>query len=372
MPDATLRPLPSFWRLQLLGWSAFLVAMTFSRVGRFPLSYMLVEKLLLTALGVVASLALRAALRPRVDAGRPMAVLIALCVVASYAIAAVWTAAFNVLAIPITNAMLGREYAIRSIGDLMSGSVYHSFSLVAWGFLYIGIRHYLALLDERERSLRLEASASTARLRALQYQLNPHLFFNTLNAISTLVVERRNDDAALMIARLADFLRLTLRQDHATQVSLADELSFIGQYLDIEQVRFGDRLDVRYDIEEDAYRALVPLLLLQPLVENAIRHGIAPGDGRGTIAIAARRLGPELDLTIENSGPARPPSEGEAARIGLANVRERLAVLYPDRHDVVTRVLPGGGFRVELRLPYVAQVHVRAETPGDAEIAVGR
>ena len=98
MPDSTLRPLPSFWKLQLLGWSAFLVAMSFSRVGRFPLSYMLVEKLLLTVLGVVASLALRAMLRPRVDAGRPMAVLIALCVVASYAIAAVYCAVRAVLA----------------------------------------------------------------------------------------------------------------------------------------------------------------------------------------------------------------------------------------------------------------------------------
>lgn len=241
---ATTRTAPSFWQLQLLGWTGFFVAMAFSRMGRYPLAYMLIEKLLLTLLGVVASLALRAILRPML-AQRSMPAIVATCVLASYLLAMVWTMAFNVAHQPIAVAFLGRSQPLGSVGMLLNGTVYHSFSLVAWGFLYIGLRHHAQLQAERERALRTETMVAEVRLRALQSQLNPHLFFNMLNAISTLVVERRNDDAALMIARLADFLRETLRHDRAAQVALADELAFAGLYLDIEQFRFGDRLEVR-------------------------------------------------------------------------------------------------------------------------------
>jgi hypothetical protein len=268
------RSLPSFWTLQLLGWAGYFVAMAFSRIGRFPLSFMFAEKLLLTLLGVAISLILRAILRRMLADQRSMTTLVVTSVVASYLLAAAWTATANLLTIPIETAFLGRHSNYGSIGTLFGGTVYNSFTLVAWAFLYLGLSYYFALQLERERALRAETMVAEVKLRALQHQLNPHLFFNTLNAISTLIVERRNDDAAVMIARLGDFLRATLRQDLAAQVSLAEELSLAGQYLDIEQVRFGERLRVTYDIEEDAYRALVPLLLLQPLVENATRHGI--------------------------------------------------------------------------------------------------
>lgn len=343
-------PLPSFRTLQLWGWGAFLIAMSFSRVGRYPLPYMIAEKTLLTILGVGISLILHRLLRHLLRVERSVGTLIAACVAASYLLALVWTATFNVLAQPIASAF-GINASVRTLGQLFGGTVYHAFALLAWGVLYIGIRHYAALLDERERAGRAEAAASEARLRALQYQLNPHLLFNTLNAISTLIVERRNDDASQMVARLGDFLRTTLRRDGRPLVTLADELTFVGEYLDIEQLRFGDRLRVTYDVDEDTYAALVPALLLQPLVENAVRHGIAPNEGKGTMALTTRRHGSTLVIGVENS-TARHPGPRDAGGIGLANVRERLAVLYGDRAQLRAGAVDGGAFGVTLVLPY--------------------
>jgi two-component system, LytTR family, sensor kinase len=337
--------LPSFWTLQLLGWSGYYVAMAFSRVGRFPLSYMLAEKALLTTLGILISLVLRALLRRMMASGRELTTLIVSCVVAAYVLAAVWTALANVGSMPIEMAFLGRSGNYLNGSALFGGTVYNSFTLVAWGFLYIGLKHYA-------RAMRAETMVVEARLRALQYQLNPHLFFNTLNAISTLVAERRNDDATKMIARLGDFLRTTLRQDAAAQVPLADELALTTQYLDIEQVRFGDRLRVTVDVDEDAYRGFVPVMLLQPLIENATRHGIARLDAGGTISITGRVVDERLALTIENSGPAE-SGDTERSGIGLANVRERLSVLYGARQSMTTSALAGGGFRVRIEMPFV-------------------
>jgi two-component system LytT family sensor kinase len=361
------RSLPSFWTLQLLGWSGYFVAMAFSRIGRFPLSYMLAEKALLTLLGVAISLALRAILRRMLRDERPMATLIVTCVVASYLLAAVWTATANLLTIPIESAFFGRISNYNSVGALFGGTVYNSFTLVAWAFLYLGLTHYFALQAERERALRAETMVAEVKLRALQHQLNPHLFFNTLNAISTLIAEHRNHDATVMIARLGDFLRATLRLDLAAQVPLAEELSLAGQYLDIEQVRFDERLCVTYDIDEEAYRALVPLLLLQPLVENATRHGIGRLESGGTIAISARVVGHRLELRIENSAPVSAVQIPESG-IGLANVRERLAVLYGDRQELMTSNADGV-FRVDIKLPFTARA---PERPSAATgVAVG-
>ncbi len=215
------------------------------------------------------------------------------------------------------------------MGQLFNGAVYNGFALLAWSVLYFWIRYHDAWLTERERSLRAEALAHQARLEALRYQIQPHFLFNTLNAISTLVVERRSEDASRMIARLSDFLRLTLSAPVSDLTPLKDELDFIGRYLEIEQVRFGSKLRVRVDAALDTLGALVPSLILQPLVENAVRHGVGARESGGSIAIEGRRKGDMLSLAISDDGPGI----GDAIDgVGWSNTRERLTRLYGEAH----------------------------------------
>src|SRR4029079_9430806 len=196
-----------------------------------------------------------------------------------------------------------RPPVFRNVLQVFSGAVYNAFTMLAWSVLYIGIRYYAALQEERERSLRAEAAAHHAQLEALRYQINPHFLFNALNAVSTLVTERRNDEAARMLSRVSDFLRLTLTAPVREEVALADEIDYVRQYLEIEHVRFGDRLRTEIDVMPDACDAAVPAFVLQPLIENAVRHAIAPRESGGTITIEAQRAGDVLRVAITDDGP---------------------------------------------------------------------
>jgi two-component system, LytTR family, sensor kinase len=202
--------LPSFWLLHTAGWLAYGLAMTVSRVGMFPLRYMAVSKGMLMVMGFLISLGLRYVYRPLIRRGTPLLVLLVVAVVASYVASLVWTAADNFFDYPVTLALGVREPTPRGPVRPFFGAVYNAFTMLAWSVLYIGIRYYAALQAERERSLKAEAAAHQAQLEALRYQINPHFLFNALNAVSTLVTERRNDEASRMLARVSDFLRLTL------------------------------------------------------------------------------------------------------------------------------------------------------------------
>jgi two-component system sensor histidine kinase AlgZ len=215
------------------------------------------------------------------------------------------------------------------------------------------VDHTLALQAERMRVREAQAAARDAELRALRYQLNPHFLFNTLNAISTLVAERRNTDANRMLARLADLLRATLERGEVHEVALAEELALTGHYLDIEKIRLGERLVLKVKVGPDLLQAAVPALLLQPLVENAIRHGIAPRAQGGRLALCIERAGERLRLELRNDGVAAGAS-ADATRpaIGLANVRERLARLYGAAHAFDFELAPNGDCRVAISLPF--------------------
>jgi LytS/YehU family sensor histidine kinase len=191
-----------------------------------------------------------------------------------------------------------------------------------------------------------------AKLQALRMQLNPHFLFNTLNTISALI----HDDPSMadrMVVRLGDLLRRTLEHRDAHEVPLRDELSFLRDYLAIEQARFGDRLTATIDVAPETESLYVPFLLLQPLVENAIRHGIEPREEPGHVTVTARRDGNQLELRVVDNGDGladaagAPPSEG----IGLANTRTRLAYLYEDEHSLELRNGSRGGLEVRVRIP---------------------
>ena len=218
------------------------------------------------------------------------------------------------------------------------------------------IDYYRRYRDREIASARLEAQLSDARLTALKMQLHPHFLFNTLNAVSALM-HRDVAAAERVLARLGDLLRLTLETAGTQQATLRDELNFLEPYLEIEQTRLGDRLSVEWEIEPDSYDARVPHLILQPLVENAIKHGIAPRAEPGEIRISVRRVGSALRLTVADngqgfSGGQSTPRNGKGTGVGLTNIRARLAQLYNGQHSFEIRDREGGGTTVTLEIPF--------------------
>ncbi|MEI6341526.1 MAG: histidine kinase [Verrucomicrobiota bacterium] len=204
--------------------------------------------------------------------------------------------------------------------------------------------------DRERRALELAASLAQARLHALRMQLQPHFLFNTLHAIATLVHENPHaaDD---MIASLSDFLRMTLERGDRPEQPLRDELEFIERYLSIERIRFGDRLAVRHEIDATTLGVHVPTLVLQPLVENAIRHGLEPRREPGVLTLVARREGPDLILAVSDNGVGIAAGERVREGVGLANTRARLGELYGARAALDLHETPGGGTTVTVRLP---------------------
>jgi len=222
-------------------------------------------------------------------------------------------------------------------------------------FALVGIQHsffYFAQARDREtQAARLEAQLSDARLNALRMQLNPHFLFNSLNAITVLVRDGSTADASRMLELLSGILRQVLQTDRGHETSLAKELDFLERYLAIEQVRFSDRLRPRIAIDASIARAAVPRFLLQPLVENALRHGIARRGDAGLLEIAGHREGEQLVLTVHDDGPGLAPTR-EPAGVGLSNTRERLAALYGEGASLEVANAEGGGAIATVRLPY--------------------
>jgi LytS/YehU family sensor histidine kinase len=202
------------------------------------------------------------------------------------------------------------------------------------------------------KSLELQRQLTAAHLRALQMQLEPHFLFNTLNAITTLVELDRRQDATAMLSHLNAILKSTLQRTTPEKVPLSRELEMMENYLAIEQVRFADRLRVEIKVEPAALDGLVPCFLLQPIVENAIRHGIANCENEGLVEASARREGANLLLRVRDSGggPGKQPQNGHG--IGLSNTKERLAYFYRDEYAMKAQPMESGGFEVAITIPY--------------------
>lgn len=204
---------------------------------------------------------------------------------------------------------------------------------------------------EQLKTSQLNAALADAQLSALKMQLQPHFLFNTLNSISTLMHEdlRAADE---MVARLGDFLRMTLENSGEQVVTLAQEMNFINYYLEIESVRFGERFTVAREIDPETLPAQVPNLILQPLIENAIKHGISRQIRPGKISIKARRIGEKLQLQVEDDGPGMQNNVGAGSGIGLANTRARLVKLYDDNQRVEISSADPQGLVVTLEFPF--------------------
>ena len=338
-----------FWALHTTGWIAYGLAQYVGSAvyGKEP-GYVEV-----IAIAAASGFLLSAPLRPlyrRLWARGPRAMLIGSLLVC-WLVALVWRVIINTSYMEIVKPEWAMQHEPKPL-EIFGGTLSSMTLLLVWSGLYYGVKFYERLQLEREATLKASALAQEAQLKMLRYQLNPHFLFNTLNAISTLVLDGQNRIANLAVSRLSEFLRYTLDQDPMKKVTLRQELDALNLYLGIEKLRFGDRLKLEFDVDERSESALVPSLLLQPLVENSMKYAIAPREEGGSVTIIAGLEGDGLRLAVVDDGPGLPvgATPGNGRGVGLRNTRERLKVLYGDAHRVeVADAAPG--LRVEMRLP---------------------
>ncbi|AWL12063.1 Histidine kinase [Saliniradius amylolyticus] len=235
-------------------------------------------------------------------------------------------------------------------------NIVHSFTVIlCWSGLYFGIKYYRLLQQEKQNALKATTMAHQAHLKMLRYQLNPHFLFNTLNAISTLVLVGETKTANGMVSRLSDFLRYSLDKDPIKKVPLDQEIQALDLYLAIEKVRFEDRLTVQWDIADKTRQALVPSLILQPLIENAIKYAIAKTEQGGMISISSKQFGQDLLIEVADNGPGADIQNGMLRRnhgVGLPNIRERLQSLYDNNFSFTVSHNEPSGVRVSIRIPF--------------------
>lgn len=224
-------------------------------------------------------------------------------------------------------------------------------------FVFAAIDYYKKFKNKQLELAKLEGQLSSAELNALRLQLHPHFLFNTLNTISSLM-EINIKDAQKIVSKLGILLRTLLDKERRNFIPLSEELNFIKSYLDIEQVRFHDRLKIHYIIDEAALEVSVPALILQPLVENAIKHGFSKQVGEGEITLIARKIDAKIQLTVQDDGKGSAQAIETLldAGIGLKNVKERLDLLYRHKADFQIQTAPGKGFEVQLTLPILEKV----------------
>lgn len=227
--------------------------------------------------------------------------------------------------------------------------------LVIYGFLF-GFSGFLHTHSHREIDalvkLELEKQLTEAQLQTLQTQMEPHFLFNTLNAITSLVAQGKNPEAMKTLGHLNTILRMTLQRRSPEKVPFGEELRVIESYLAIQQVRFAERLEVRIDASEEALMGLVPCFLLQPIIENAITHGIAPMDAGGFVETQVKRVGDRLWMRVSDNGCGFESSETKGHGIGLKNIRERLTFFYPEAHEFEVVAPLTGGYQVTIQIPY--------------------
>ncbi len=228
-----------------------------------------------------------------------------------------------------------------------------SWVMLVWSGLYFGVKYYLISQEEKQRYLKALSMAHEAQLKMLRYQLNPHFLFNTLNAISTLILDKDTALANSMVTKLSRFLRYSLVNDPMALVTVKEEVESLKLYLDIEKVRFAERLTLNFDIEQDAEKARMPSLLLQPLVENSIKYAISQSINGGYISVTARVDNGQLLLAVIDDGPGLDLSvpSGDGSGVGINNTRERLVQRYGTDHGFQLSTTDPHGLTVSIAIP---------------------
>ena len=347
----------AFWRLQALGWGgAMLLRAVSSLANDQPLSF-LVLVFIATITGFSISLILAVLYRYLITK-RPLVTwgfttLVAPFAVGLYAFIDTWVIG------------LYRPDSEASFAQLFIGVFYLDATLlVSWSALYYAINFFLQVEEQNDQLIRLENQATSAQLAMLRYQLNPHFLFNTLNSISTLVLLKQTEPANAMLIRLSSFLRYSLSNEPTGRVTVAQEIETLQLYLDIERMRFEDRLRTTFSIDPASEPGLLPSLLLQPLVENSIKYAVAPQEAGAEITISTQLVGPNLRIIVSDTGPGLQSEvtdnrlsgvtfdggEPVSTGVGLANTRDRLAQAYGDQHRFEIIDTPDGGFAVQIEI----------------------
>ena len=339
----------AFWILQSIGWGGYFFLRTLSNIANEKIGSYVIHNALLTAAGYSITLLMASAYR-RLIKMRPLYTW-----VGSILIVGIAAAAFS--AIETWSFATFVDPSARIEGLRFFGAILFTLSLlIAWSALYYSINFFILLEEQSDRLLRLESQASNAQLAMLRYQLNPHFLFNTLNSISTLVLLKQTDRANAMLSRLSSFLRYTLVNESTGTVSLAQEVETLKLYLEIEKMRFEDRLRAHFHIDPGVMDAQLPSLLLQPLIENGIKYAVTPQEEGADISVEARRQADRVIITVSDTGPGADGLYNVRAQqstgVGLANIRDRLAQAYGDNHRFETQSDIAGGFRVFIDLPY--------------------
>lgn len=340
----------AFWVLQSAGWTGYFVLRTLGGVANAMGAMFVVHALLLTATGYSLTLLMGSLFRRLITMRALYTVILSLAAVvlasAAFSIIETWSHSTFV------------DPGSRPVGVKYLGAILLNFALLAaWSALYYGINYYLLLEEEIDQRSKLENQASTAQLAMLRYQLNPHFLFNTLNSISTLVLLKQTERANAMLARLSSFLRYTLVNEPSAQVTLAQEVETLKLYLEIEKMRFEDRLRPHFRIDPATIGVRLPSLLLQPLIENAIKYAVTPSESGADIWINASRFGDMVRIEVADNGSGggdgwvAMPSTG----VGLANTKDRLAQAYGQEHSFTTRTNEHGGFSVLVDIPLDAR-----------------
>jgi two-component system, LytTR family, sensor kinase len=339
-----------FWILQLGGWLGFGVMMLGYGLAVLSPRWAIRGAAALVVCGFALTACYRLLLHTMCRRAAPAAALIGVCVI----LVAVGPPAWFLLQRWILSALGGYEVLqgpyLLWPGFLLEMYLYYTFIITTWILLYFGINGWISLALERRRAEQAHSTAQTARLVALQSHLAPHFLFNTLNSVSSLIVEGLSDQACAMIAKLGEFLRASLRLGETPEIALKDELALLRYYLDTQQVRFGDRLRFSFDIQPQVLNAAVPTLLLQPLVENAVRHGILPRSRGGSLTVGARGVDRTLHLEVVDDGVGMKRSSSSG--MGFSNTATRLSELYGAEAELRVYASDSGGVVAAVRLPW--------------------
>ncbi len=339
-----------FWALQLAGWGSWALTFYFGMlVWERPSNLYIIYLPIISTIGILITLVLRALYRAvwnRDILVRAMAIL-----VGCYIGGALWMSSRVLI---FEHLFLKPSRAGKDFWAHFDGTSRAFMIMIVWSVLYFGIKFYMMAQEEMQRRLKASAMAHEAQLKMLHYQLNPHFLFNTLNAISTLILDKNTTLANSMVTRLSRFLRYSLDNDPMLKVTVADEVEALKLYLDIEKVRFDERLRLIFDIDPASKSALMPSLLLQPLVENSIKYAISQSINGGTIAVTAAVSGGDLLLSVADDGPGLDLRNGRLPKgggVGLANCRERLKEIYAEQQSFRLSTTDPHGLTVTIRIP---------------------